>query len=1275
MGCKALGQYSLLAGVALAAWLVAGPLNAADILEDARWIWCPAPAAGAAESVECYFRKTFTMGEPEQGSIHITGDDRYTLFVNGQQIGVGENWRRLDEFDITPFLSAGRNVIAVHVVNMHDAAAGLVARIVVKQKGNTHIAYPSDTSWLTHAVKTAHWTMPDFDDKDWSPARDLGSLGEAQPWGDDVQPASQFGRFRTPPDFSVEWVLSPEETGSLIAMTFNEFGQILASREDGPLILATDNNRDGIHESVQEFSNDVRNCQGILALNGDVYAVGEGSQGPGVYRLPDRNRDGQADGVESIVRFKASAKEHGPHAIELGPDGLIYIVVGNHAQLDGSYASASPYHDSYEGDLNRPRYEDPGGHASGLKAPAGTILRTDSTGSFVEVVAGGLRNPYDVGFNRGGDLFTADADMEWDIGAPWYRPTRINLVIPGAEFGWRSGWAKWPEYFFDSLPALKNLGPGSPTGMVFYNHFMYPVRYHNTLFIGDWARGRIWVVRMRASGAAYDVQAVPFVEGRPLNVTDLVVGPDGWLYFCTGGRGTSGGIYRVVWGGTVPPTATDLGTGIEKAIRQPQLRAAWSRQRIARVQHALGDQWQPQLEAIARDTTRDVADRVRALQLMHLLGPSASLPMLLDLTDDEHPAVRAKVVQLMGMEGNEFTSRRLVKLLGDPSPRVRREVCASLVRFQYAAPPEKLIELLKDPDRHVAFAARRALEALPVDQWKGSVLGTKFTRVFLQGAVALLTVQPDPTDARQILERCQRMLAGDVQDPNYPPGYLSDTDFIDLLRVVELAFIRGKMPPEDFSRLSRQLANEYPARDVKMNRELVKLLVFLKDPTVVRRMMEQLESNQPMSEKLHVALLLPRYQDVLTSQHKLQLFAFLEKAREAEGGNSLKGYVDFAAKDLAASLTIRQQESVLAGGAEWPSAALAVLAKLPPNPGKAVLRQVKTLDRRLVGLEGDAIDRLRVGIVAVLGRSRDKQAMLYLRDLYDRQPARREAVAMGLAQQPDGLNWPVLVQALPILDGVAALEVLRSLSEVDRRPEDPEIIRQAILCGLRTKQNGGLVAVKLLEKWTGQRQSAPGDSWEVALSKWQTWFSHTYPHLPKPSLPTDNQDSKWTYAEVLQHLDSDPGRGGDPDRGAAVYQKAQCAKCHTFADTGSRIGPDLTTVSRRFHQKEILQSILFPSHVISDQYASRTVLTSDGHLHTGIQVPSETDKVVLVDSEGQRIEIPRDDVDEIAPSTTSVMPEGLLNELTLEEISDLFAYLNGTRAPEITSRRRVRSAR
>ena len=88
----------------------------------------------------------------------------------------------------------------------------------------------------------------------------------------------------------MQQVLAGDEVGSLIAMSFNEFGHILAAKEGSGLLLIYDANGDKIPERVRTYCDKVKNIQGILALNGEVYVTGEGPDGPGLYRLSDKDR-------------------------------------------------------------------------------------------------------------------------------------------------------------------------------------------------------------------------------------------------------------------------------------------------------------------------------------------------------------------------------------------------------------------------------------------------------------------------------------------------------------------------------------------------------------------------------------------------------------------------------------------------------------------------------------------------------------------------------------------------------------------------------------------------------------------------------------------------------------------------------------------------------------------------------------------------------------------------------------------------------------------------
>ena len=422
-----------------------------------------------------------------------------------------------------------------------------------------------------------------------------------------------------------------------------------------------------------------------------------------LYRCKDTNNDNKIDQIKTVLKFKATVGEHGVHGLTLGPDGYLYVVVGNHAQPVKQYSKSSPHRVLYEGDLV-PRYEDPGGHAINVKAPGGVIIRTDSAGRNVERLAGGIRNAYDLAFNKEGELFIHDSDMESDQGAPWYRPTSVYHIIAGGEYGWRSGWAKWPDYFVDAVPRLLDTERGSPTGATVYNHYAFPARYHNALFLADWSEGRILAVKTKQSGAGYSADSETFLKGAPLNVSDLEVGPDGALYFITGGRGTFGALYRVSWRGEIPEAYSQITEGISEAIRQPQLHSAWARQKIAEVKKNLGDEWGVQLFGVAVSTANPDAYRLRAMDLMQLFGPSPSEPILLRLAEDKSEAVRAKAASLMALHPTDRLKEQLIEMLDDGDRLVRRKVCEALARLEHDVPGYRVLPLLASDDHHEAWA-------------------------------------------------------------------------------------------------------------------------------------------------------------------------------------------------------------------------------------------------------------------------------------------------------------------------------------------------------------------------------------------------------------------------------------------------------------------------------------------------------------------------------------------------------------------------------------------
>ena len=196
-------------------------------------------------------------------------------------------------------------------------------------------------------------------------------------------------------------------------------------------------------------------------------------------------------------------------------------------------------------------------------APGATVIRFDENCQNLTMVAQGMRNPFGLALNRKGDMFTYDADMEYDMGTPWYRPTRVCHLVSGAEFGWRNGTGKWPEYFHDSLGPVINIGPGSPTHITSGTDANFPTRYRDALFISDWTFGFVYAIFLEDDGASYKAKKEIFVQGKPLPLTGLAIGPDGNMYIATGGRGMASKIYRVSYKGkqstklSIQPKHTD----------------------------------------------------------------------------------------------------------------------------------------------------------------------------------------------------------------------------------------------------------------------------------------------------------------------------------------------------------------------------------------------------------------------------------------------------------------------------------------------------------------------------------------------------------------------------------------------------------------------------------------------------------------------------------------------------------------------------------------------
>jgi putative heme-binding domain-containing protein len=137
-------------------------------------------------------------------------------------------------------------------------------------------------------------------------------------------------------------------------------------------------------------------------------------------------------------------------------------------------------------------------------------------------------------------------------------------------------------------------------------------------------------------------------------------------------------------------------------------------------------------------------------------------------------------------------------------------------------------------------------------------------------------------------------------------------------------------------------------------------------------------------------------------------------------------------------------------------------------------------------------------------------------------------------------------------------------------------------------------------------------------------------------------------------------KGRDFDRGRALFSAANCYGCHRFGNEGGSVGPDLTGLSGRFSSRDILESVLEPSKVISDQYAAVQVVTTEGKVVVGriVNLSGDTYHINtnMLDPNAME-DINRANIEEMGPAKSSMMPNGLLNTLKDDELLDLMAFL------------------
>ncbi len=511
------------------------------------WIWHGGLKASTASEV-IVFEKEFSIRESVLAAhLRIVADFcSLKISIDDRPVASIEAFSPTVDIDVANSLVRGRNVLRVEAQSVPGPVAlALSLQINGAADGMSSQTLVTDASWSVNASEAPA-------EKAW--ATSLGLVSKAL-WGiehRDLQldvsenyeqwrqaeagRTSAKGQFWTAPNFDIALIRSAEpDEDSWVSMAFDPQGRLTIAKEEQGLLRFTFNESKSAVEKVEPLMEELLECRGLVYGHDALYVNANNSKA--MVRVSDSIGDDVPDEAQMLREFPGGVG-HGRNDLGISHDGWIYSIHGDSVDIPQTNIidRTSPLRAARQG----------------KESKEGCLVRTDPTGKNWELLCAGMRNPFGVAENADGEWFTYDADAEFDMGSPWYRPTRILHLVSGADFGWRGVTGSWPPYFPDhsdnAMPTL-DIGRGSPTAVLFGTHAHFPADYQRALFVLDWTYGRILAVHLAPRGAGYRAQAETFLQGRPLNVTDLAIGPDGAMYVITGGRKTQSALYRIAYRG------------------------------------------------------------------------------------------------------------------------------------------------------------------------------------------------------------------------------------------------------------------------------------------------------------------------------------------------------------------------------------------------------------------------------------------------------------------------------------------------------------------------------------------------------------------------------------------------------------------------------------------------------------------------------------------------------------------------------------------------------
>jgi putative heme-binding domain-containing protein len=1104
--------------------------------------------------------------------------------------------------------------------------------------------------------------------------------------------------FELPSGFHIYRAAGPELSGGSYALTFDGEGRLLVG--DGNAVRRLiDRDGDGRFDSFEIIATGLgwRGPQGLLVYDYRLYAVG----GDGIQVFEGYRSGGELVRKGRIGREFNTGGDHDAHTIFRGHDDWLYFMAGNGAGIEDRKhitEETSPV----------------------LFEREASVFRISPDGAKWECLSAGGRNPPNLGMNYLGELFSFDSDMEWHVGLPWYRPVRLNHWAIGGDQGWQEVGA-YPPYSLDCLAGVLEVGRGSPTWGVFYEHNQLPEKYRDAYLVCDyrWKKesndqygttGRLVVFFLKRDGANWKASMEALArpkpgardnDGKPINfaLVDIAVAPDGSLFLTDHNQG----IWRVYYRAPAdeqslahqpptivppwPPLPTEIGRLTEVALALPQPGSERSRLRGEEIRGAMGGTFWRAIRHAALDSKLPLDRRLRAIRLLAPRFSALPREFLRAAAVDHAPEIRGQAAWLMGIRTRQDDLPRLFGLLNDKDAFVRRRAAEALTRVRSPDAVPFLLERLGDSNRLIRYVAMIALTHYRTAEWFESASSRLAPQARMRALTASWIRREPPAD--ETVRRAVKSLLADAggsgsesgQSAHEPDANItrldararqarvfSSEDQLDLLRV--LALFQGTIENDDElqQQVAKHLLRTFPENERQMRWEQIRLLGDYRVAKCFPKLLALLESERDEITQFHIARALAQIFSGWTSDEEERLIRWMLSTQRG-------WFAQFDAKGVEFPMFL--QTTLVDLGKHHRTLLLDHLAKVDLNSllGSVVIELIAgspNSEERLLGLyrRDDRVDA-KVKIIASLKNARTRGVSAFLRQEFQRssQAKLRGAILQSLAAQPvESANLPLLLEGLCHDE----TDVVRACAGaiIPLKPDLDEPLANVLVSRLAERRALFHPMEKVLVTLSGQVRPGfkpefePGERLDetmrsTSIDFWRKWYEQRFekPFAPRAVAVAVEKSDE----EIHRFILSEASRGGRSVRGARVYETLQCNACHgggaSPGKEGRIFGPDLSGVTRRLSRGELADGLVYPSRQVAERFKAFEIELNDAPPVIGF-ITAQTEEALSLADREQVQRIARSRIRSIIPQSNSLMPEHLLNRLDWDEIRDLLAYLD-----------------